>query len=139
MQIYDAFLKAADFIEQNPKRLDMSVTGKPDGGGQVKGCILGWVGAFAGKNFSHADDILQFTPHSSFGEFISTLHGFVPQLCGDDKFVPLAMRVYAETYLKDFVAPPRPRIQRWDSPIPPSVMKIFDTAIFNKEFEKVAA
>lgn len=143
MQIYDAFLKAADFIEQNPRRLNMTVTTKPDGG-QMQGCALAWVGAFAGKNFSHADDMLRFTPHKGFSQFLMAMYSLAPSLRSDDRLIPQAMRAYANTYLKDFV--PAVRLQRWDSPVSPvftelprSVMQIFDTGVFAKEFEKVAA
>ena len=144
MQIYDAFLKAADFIEQNPRRLNMTVTTKPSGGDD-QGCALAWAGAFAGKNFSHADDLLRFTPHSSFHRFLATLYALVPSVRADDRFVPQAMRAYANAYLKDFV-PAVACIQRLDSLVSPvftelprSVMQIFDTGVFAKEFEKVAA
>jgi hypothetical protein len=143
MQMYEAFLKAADFIEQNPGRLHMSVT-HPPRGPQDQGCILAWVGHFAGIKFDHADDVLTHLPHCSFGDFISGLNKIDARMQHDIiDAAPRVMRLYAERALKgrDYsrassMSLMPPQITFFG--IPPSVAKIFSGAEFEKEFEKVA-
>lgn len=44
MNVYDAMLKAADYIEKNPEQYNFMRGDKPECG--TPGCLLGWTGVF---------------------------------------------------------------------------------------------
>lgn len=126
--LYTAFLRAADRIENNPSCFRWTETRIPHDSEDV-GCVLGWVACEMeiGLGGHHADTVLGLLALPHFGDFSVWLreldgnadgHG----LRGDDglspaarfwitpKRVAAATRQYAETYLKPAQEPALPKL-----------------------------
>ena len=126
MNIRTAILKAADSIEQNPSSYDF-MQGTESIGPQRDGCLLVWIGHFAGvkkTSMFYSNDVAEILGLTKWQDFIGRL-----DVIGDERMAkggkwlgyerpedaPRALRLYADKYHPDA--------------IPESVMAIFNTEV----------
>lgn len=90
MNLYDAIMKAADHIEQNPQLFDYHNIYVPDCG--TPACALGWIGHFAGIRDLYREDGL-------------TNVGYVEKILGrHDFYAFMVTRTDARNWIKDAAA-----------------------------------
>lgn len=130
MNVREAILKAADFIEANPRKFSYHATMVP-ATCRTKGCLLGWIGHFAGIPaevdifqiaLGGADELLPLTHYDVWQE-CETLGGYdwgSWEKAPPDE-VAAGMRLFAEKHF------PTPKVEHVG--IPESVRAIFTEVV----------
>ncbi len=73
MTLYDALMRTAEHIEQQPQLYSFQETRHPNVSDGGRACILGRLGSIMGMDFHHANEVARSLFHKEEGEFFATL------------------------------------------------------------------
>lgn len=100
--MFDAIMKAADWIEKKPKLYDFTINGIPPECG-VPACALGWIGYFAkidgGKYGGHfSQELLEKAGLTTLSTFLGRMDKISNVWHQNPKVASSTLRLYAKKY-----------------------------------------
>lgn len=103
--MYDAIMKAADWIEKKPELYDFTINGVPPDCGSTA-CALGWIGYFAkikgGKYCGHfSQELLEKAGLTTLSTFLARMNKISSVWHHDTDITASALRLYAKKYHGD--------------------------------------